>query len=152
MFSLAAPSLPPATSAQVVFLVRPVLSLMDTIAAYIKREERSGGSGVRTEYRVVFVPRESLLCRKRLVEVNTHDPPDDILYKQSDYRPRSRAPSDATHSPCTCSVSTQTCSPWSCPTPSERRWRATRPASTTPPPPSPGCRPSLGSFQGNTRF
>ena len=72
MFSLAAPSLPPATSAQVVFLVRPVLALMDTIAAYIKREERSGGSGVRTEFRVVFVPRESLLCRKRLVEVNTH--------------------------------------------------------------------------------
>ena len=75
MFSLAAPSLPPATSAQVVFLVRPVLALMDTIAAYIKQEERSGGSGVRTEFRVVFVPRESLLCRKRLVEVNTYNPP-----------------------------------------------------------------------------
>ena len=82
MFSLAAPSLPPATSAQVVFLVRPVLSLMDTIATFIKREERSGGSGVRTEFRVVFVPRESLLCRKRLVGVNTiHDPPG--VYKVS---------------------------------------------------------------------
>ena len=39
------------TFTQVIFLVRPVLSLMDTIAAYIQREERSGGSGVRTEYR-----------------------------------------------------------------------------------------------------
>ena len=126
MFSLAAPSLPPATSAQVVFLVRPVLSLMDTIASFIKREERSGGSGVRTEFRVVFVPRESLLCRKRLVEVNTMIL---LVFNHDNVRRVSRARSDATRSPSTCSVSTLTCSPWSSLTPSGRRWRATRPVS-----------------------
>ena len=68
MYSLAAGSLPPATSAQVVFLVRPSAATMDLIAEYVRREEASGGSGVRTEYRVVFVPRESLLCRKRLAQ------------------------------------------------------------------------------------
>ena len=68
MFSLSAGNIPPASSENVVFMVRPSLENMDQISAYIKREERSGGSGVRTEYHVVFIPRKSLLCEQRLVE------------------------------------------------------------------------------------
>jgi len=61
-------ALPPISADNVVFLTRPNLDNMDIIAENIKREEKGGGSGVRTEFHVVFVPRKSLLCEKRLVE------------------------------------------------------------------------------------
>ena len=41
---------------------------MDTIADNIKQEEHRGGSGVKTDFHIVFVPRKSLLCEKRLVQ------------------------------------------------------------------------------------
>ena len=59
---------PPATTKHVVFIVRPSLANMDLVAGYVKQEEASGGSGVRTEYHIVFVPRKSLLCEKRLIQ------------------------------------------------------------------------------------
>jgi len=68
MYSLNLDSLPPACSENVVFITRPVLSNMDIISDYIKREERSGGAGVRPEYHVVFVPKEAKLCEKRLIQ------------------------------------------------------------------------------------
>ena len=68
MYSLSLDSLPPATSENIVFITRPLLVNMDVISDYIRREERSGGSGVRTEYHVVFVPSKSLLCEKRLIQ------------------------------------------------------------------------------------
>jgi len=61
-------ALPPVSADNVVFLSRPELANMDTIAENIRQEERGGGSGVRTEFHIVFVPRKSLLCEKRLVE------------------------------------------------------------------------------------
>merc|ERR1719474_901564 len=68
MFSLSSVNLPPATTEHVIFIIRPRLSNIDIVADYIKREENSGGSGVRTHYHIVFVPRESLLCKNRLIE------------------------------------------------------------------------------------
>ena len=67
MFSLTAGNLPPATSENVIFIVRPCLDNMDMIARYIRTEESSGGSGVRTEFHIVFIPRKSLLCEQRLI-------------------------------------------------------------------------------------
>ena len=68
MYSLNLDTLPPASSENIVFITRPLLANMDIISDYIRREERSGGSGVRTEYHVVFVPSKSLLCEKRLIQ------------------------------------------------------------------------------------
>jgi len=63
-------SLPPISAENVVFLTRPSLDNMDIIAENIKNEEqKGGGSGVKTDFHVVFVPRKSLLCEKRLVEM-----------------------------------------------------------------------------------
>jgi len=62
-------ALPPVGAENVVFITRPDLDNMDIIAENIKREEKSGGgSGVKTDFHIVFVPRKSLLCEKRLVE------------------------------------------------------------------------------------
>ena len=62
-------ALPPVGAENVVFITRPNLDNMDIIAENIKHEEKSGGgSGVKTEFHIVFVPRKSLLCEKRLVE------------------------------------------------------------------------------------
>ena len=68
MFQLSTGNLPPAISEHILFIIRPSLSNIDIIAEYIKREETSGGSGVRTKFHIVFVPRESLLCKNRLIE------------------------------------------------------------------------------------
>jgi hypothetical protein len=68
MFPLAGGPLPPTTADNIVFITRPTLSCMDSIADNIKQEERRGGSGVKTEFHVFFVPRKSLLCEKRLVQ------------------------------------------------------------------------------------
>ena len=58
-------SLPPISAENVVFITRPCLENMDIIAENIKNEERGGGSGVKTDFHIVFVPRKSLLCEKR---------------------------------------------------------------------------------------
>ena len=68
MFPLSPGPLPPISADNVVFITRPSLSCMDTIADNIKQEERRGGSGVKTDFHIVFVPRKSLLCEKRLVQ------------------------------------------------------------------------------------
>ena len=69
MFSLAPGPLPPTNAEHVIFLTRPTLENMDTIAGNIKAEEMRGGSGVRQELHLVFTPRTSLLCEQRLVQV-----------------------------------------------------------------------------------
>ena len=68
MFPLASGPLPSISADNVVFVTRPSLSCMDMIADNIKQEERRGGSGVKTDFHVLFVPRKSLLCEKRLVQ------------------------------------------------------------------------------------
>ena len=68
MFPLSSGPLPNITADNVVFITRPTLSSMDIIAENIKQEERRGGSGVKTDFHVFFVPRKSLLCEKRLVQ------------------------------------------------------------------------------------
>ena len=68
MYSLNLDTLPPASSENVVFITRPSLTNMDLISDYIRREERSGGSGVKIEYHIVFLPNNSLLCEKRLIQ------------------------------------------------------------------------------------
>jgi len=68
MFSLAPGPLPPTNAEHVIFLTRPTLENMDTIAGNIKAEEMRGGSGVRQELHLVFTPRTSLLCEQRLVQ------------------------------------------------------------------------------------
>ena len=69
MHTLERGALPPVGAENVVFITRPDLDNMDIIAENIKREEKSGGgSGVKTDFHIVFVPRKSLLCEKRLVE------------------------------------------------------------------------------------
>ena len=69
MFSLAPGPLPPTNAEHVIFLTRPTIENMDTIAGNIKAEEMRGGSGVRQELHLVFTPRTSLLCEQRLVQV-----------------------------------------------------------------------------------
>ena len=66
MFPLKPGRLPPCNVENVALLVRPHLASMDTLADNIKQEERGGGSGTKKEFHIVFVPRKSLLCEKRL--------------------------------------------------------------------------------------
>jgi len=67
MFPLKSGRLPPCNVENVVFVVRPTLKAMDFVADNIKQEEKhGGGSGTKKEYHIVFVPRKSLLCEKRL--------------------------------------------------------------------------------------
>ena len=68
MFPLSPGPLPAISADNVVFITRPSLSCMDIIADNIKQEECRGGSGVKTDFHVLFVPRKSLLCEKRLVQ------------------------------------------------------------------------------------
>jgi len=68
MFPLSPGPLPAISADNVVFITRPSLSSMDIIADNIKQEERRGGSGVKTDFHVLFVPRKSLLCENRLIQ------------------------------------------------------------------------------------
>jgi len=68
MFPMTSGSLPPINADNVVFISRPNLTCMDIIADNIKLEERKGGSGVKIDFHIFFVPRKSLLCEKRLVQ------------------------------------------------------------------------------------
>jgi len=66
MFPLTREPLSHTTADNVVFISRPSLSSMELIAGCIKAAEKGGGSGVKTDFHVIFVPRKSLLCEKRL--------------------------------------------------------------------------------------
>uniref|UniRef100_A0A1B6E3U9 Vacuolar protein sorting-associated protein 33A n=1 Tax=Clastoptera arizonana TaxID=38151 RepID=A0A1B6E3U9_9HEMI len=50
----------------IVFITRPHLNFMDMIADNIRGEKRSGG---QIKFHLIFVPRKSLLCEKRLQNV-----------------------------------------------------------------------------------
>ncbi|XP_046670558.1 vacuolar protein sorting-associated protein 33A isoform X1 [Homalodisca vitripennis] len=62
-FILRSGRLPSSEARNVIFITRPVLRLMDIIAENIHGEERSK---VRREFHIIFAPRKSLLCEKRL--------------------------------------------------------------------------------------
>ena len=65
MFPLRPTRLPPSTVQHIIFITRPVVSLMDHIALNIKKEEEGDGFG-RKEYHVFFVPSKSFLCVQKL--------------------------------------------------------------------------------------
>ena len=59
----------------IVFIVRPKLELMEKIDRVVKAEEKEGGGGggggggVDKEFHLVYVPRISSLCQKKLEEL-----------------------------------------------------------------------------------
>ncbi|XP_015592749.1 vacuolar protein sorting-associated protein 33A [Cephus cinctus] len=63
MYPLYGGQLPPTNVANVIFITRPHLDLMDLIAENIHGEE---GSRIHKEFHLFFVPRKSLLCEKKL--------------------------------------------------------------------------------------
>ncbi|XP_054271006.1 vacuolar protein sorting-associated protein 33A isoform X2 [Macrosteles quadrilineatus] len=62
-FILRGGRLPLCDARNVIFITRPLLKLMDLISENIHGEEKSK---VRKEFHIIFVPRKSLLCEKRL--------------------------------------------------------------------------------------
>jgi len=72
MFPLGSGPLPHTAADNVVFITRSSLTSMDQISSCIKAAEKSGGSGVKTDFHVIFVPRKSLLCEKRLVAAGVY--------------------------------------------------------------------------------
>ncbi|KAK3771335.1 hypothetical protein RRG08_024291 [Elysia crispata] len=67
MFRLEASGLPSSNVQNIIFITRPRLHLMEIIAQCLLNEEMKGGF-VRKEFYLVFVPRKSLLCEKKLKE------------------------------------------------------------------------------------
>ncbi|XP_045171518.1 vacuolar protein sorting-associated protein 33A-like isoform X2 [Mercenaria mercenaria] len=63
-------SLPTSTVQNIIFVTRPKLELMDQIAQSLLREDQKGG--FRREFHIIFVPRKSLLCEKKLKEAGVH--------------------------------------------------------------------------------
>ncbi|EDO44187.1 predicted protein [Nematostella vectensis] len=61
MFSLKPGQLPPNQVVNVIFITRPILSLMDIIADNILNEK-----GKTKDYHILFVPRKTVLCENRL--------------------------------------------------------------------------------------
>ncbi|XP_074643726.1 vacuolar protein sorting-associated protein 33A-like [Tubulanus polymorphus] len=74
MFLLNNGRLPQSNVQNIVFIVRPKLELMDTIAENILKEEGNTGfnSSSRKEYHILFVPRRSLICEKKLKDLNVY--------------------------------------------------------------------------------
>ena len=67
MFSMKSTKLPKISTENIIFITRPGLEQMDKIADIVKNEEMSnGGSGVRIDFHILFVPSKSLLCEMRL--------------------------------------------------------------------------------------
>ncbi|XP_052712538.1 vacuolar protein sorting-associated protein 33A-like isoform X1 [Crassostrea angulata] len=66
MFPLSDKGLPPSNVQNIIFVTRPKLHLMEQIAQNLLQEEHKGG--FRKEYHIIFVPRKSLLCEKKLKE------------------------------------------------------------------------------------
>ena len=65
MFPLRPSRLPSSNVQHIIFVTRPVVSLMDQIAINIKKEEEGDGFG-RKEYHIFFVPWKSFLCIQKL--------------------------------------------------------------------------------------
>ncbi|XP_060558501.1 vacuolar protein sorting-associated protein 33A-like isoform X2 [Ruditapes philippinarum] len=63
-------ALPTSTVQNIIFVTRPKLELMDQIAQSLLREDQKGG--FRREFHIIFVPRKSLLCEKKLKEAGVH--------------------------------------------------------------------------------
>ncbi|XP_071092847.1 vacuolar protein sorting-associated protein 33A-like isoform X1 [Haliotis cracherodii] len=70
MFPLRSTGLPKNNVQNVLFITRPKLHLMEMISQNILQEEQQGG--FRKEYYLVFVPRKSLLCEKKLKEIGVY--------------------------------------------------------------------------------
>lgn len=71
MFPLRSSRLPKSNVQHIIFIVRPVLSLMDSVAINIKKEEE-GGKMSRKEYHILFVPWKSFLCTQKLEELGVY--------------------------------------------------------------------------------
>ncbi|CAL1537718.1 unnamed protein product [Lymnaea stagnalis] len=71
MFRLQSSGLPTSQVQNIIFIVRPRLNLMETIAQCLLSEEVKG-SHVRKEFYLLFVPRHSLLCEKKLKELGVY--------------------------------------------------------------------------------
>jgi len=65
MFPLRSSRLPSSNVQHIIFITRPVVSLMDQVAINIKKEEEGDGFG-RKEYHIFFVPWKSFLCIEKL--------------------------------------------------------------------------------------
>ncbi|XP_043464161.1 vacuolar protein sorting-associated protein 33A [Leptopilina heterotoma] len=63
MYPLGGGPLPQINVANIIFITRPQLDLMDLIAEIVHGEE---GSKPRKEFHIFFVPRQSLLCKQKL--------------------------------------------------------------------------------------
>lgn len=68
MFPLRPGRLPPSQVHNVIFITRPRPSLMDIIAENVLSEE--GRESKKKEFTILFVPRKTLLCERKLVELN----------------------------------------------------------------------------------
>ncbi|XP_076434715.1 vacuolar protein sorting-associated protein 33A-like [Babylonia areolata] len=66
MFPLRTGSLPASNVQSIIFLTRPRLELMEKIAQNLHHEETKGG--YKKEFHLIFVPRKSLLCERKLKE------------------------------------------------------------------------------------
>ncbi|XP_059169291.1 vacuolar protein sorting-associated protein 33A-like isoform X2 [Physella acuta] len=71
MFRLQSTGLPASNVQNIIFITRPKLSLMSTIASCLVSEETKGGQS-RKEFYLLFVPRKSLLCEKKLKEAGVY--------------------------------------------------------------------------------
>ncbi|CAG2204838.1 VPS33A [Mytilus edulis] len=69
--SLQTSGLPPSNVQNIIFIARPRLKLMDLIAQNLLQSEEQKG-GFRKEYHIIFVPRKSLLCEKRLKDLGVY--------------------------------------------------------------------------------
>ncbi|KAK3088447.1 hypothetical protein FSP39_019326 [Pinctada imbricata] len=70
MFPLSANGLPQSNVQNIIFVTRPRLNLMEQIAQTLLQEEHKGG--FRKEYHIIFVPRKSLLCERKLKEMGVY--------------------------------------------------------------------------------
>ncbi|ESO97948.1 hypothetical protein LOTGIDRAFT_209143 [Lottia gigantea] len=70
MFPLGPKTLQPSNVQNIIFLTRPKLKLMELIAQNLLNEDQKGT--LRTEFHLIFVPRKSLLCEKKLKEMGVY--------------------------------------------------------------------------------
>ncbi|KAK2193496.1 hypothetical protein NP493_12g08025 [Ridgeia piscesae] len=70
MYPLRPGQLPRNNVANIIFICRPKLSLMDSVAQNVHREEET--AGCMKEFHIFFVPRKSMLCEHKLKELGVH--------------------------------------------------------------------------------
>ncbi|KAL5017366.1 hypothetical protein ScPMuIL_006955 [Solemya velum] len=70
MFPLRPSALPPSTVQNIIFVTRPHLHLMEEVAQNLLHEDQKGG--FRKEFHIIFVPRKSLLCERKLKEMGVY--------------------------------------------------------------------------------